>query len=237
MPGTLSTRPVFWPFRRYSPPSAIGRPPRSAARASAAVRSSLAPPAPSRLSQAPGSAGCRLGCSFAAPPSPVVRSAIRSLAPPRRAAPRSGPGGRAHDGLGGEGVRDHLQRFAEAHSAEVQFRAKASSSWRRGRSIAEERGAFVFKLVPVVGKHRSRPFGSEATMNKCTSSARRRVCLAVLLAAAGLHGCGDQDDPDASADEFRPAHVLASGQSQPKNVSSLASPDSLAWTPIQFLTA
>jgi hypothetical protein len=73
-------------------------------------------------------------------------------------------------------------------------------------------------------------------MNECTVSVRRSICLAVLLAAAGLHGCGVEDAP-ADDDPVRHAHVLASGQPQPKNVASVGSPDPRGWTPIQFQTA
>jgi subtilase family serine protease len=77
-------------------------------------------------------------------------------------------------------------------------------------------------------------------MKTCTSPARLRLRLAVLLAAAGLHGCGapDAGDSDASADDqFRPAHVLGSGQALPENASSVASADSREWYPLQFRTA
>lgn len=75
-------------------------------------------------------------------------------------------------------------------------------------------------------------------MNEGTSSVRRRMCLAVVLAVAGLHGCGVEDaGQEDDDDQFRHTHVLASGQQQPKNVLSLTSPDHRGWTPSQFQTA
>jgi len=73
-------------------------------------------------------------------------------------------------------------------------------------------------------------------MNEGTFSVRRIMCVAVVLAVAGAHGCGVEDAGPAD-DEFRHTHVLASEQQQPKNVLSLTSPDHRGWTPSQFQTA
>jgi len=78
---------------------------------------------------------------------------------------------------------------------------------------------------------------------ECPVSVGRRRCLAVLLVAAGLSGCGTQDDdagPDAPADDqFRHAHVLASGYRQAGDVPGAAAPGlphvvSTGWGPVQF---
>lgn len=90
-------------------------------------------------------------------------------------------------------------------------------------------------------------------MTEGTFSMRRRMCLAAVLAAAGLHGCGAQDagpehagqdaGPDAPADDrFRHAHVLASDYRQATDEPSSASPElsqslSGGWVPEQFRRA
>lgn len=89
-------------------------------------------------------------------------------------------------------------------------------------------------------------------MNECTTWVRRRVCVALLLVAVGLHGCGSPDagqaisapdvdqvappqdaGPGAPAhDDFRYAHVLASGYQLSEEVMTSASADaSSGWAP------
>ncbi|GAA3961980.1 S8 family serine peptidase [Allohahella marinimesophila] len=88
-------------------------------------------------------------------------------------------------------------------------------------------------------------------MKNFTTLARRSVYLAVWVATAGLHGCGDSDARQevSSPDDFKHAHVLADEYQQAGDVLdqpadseifalSSTSPNlSSGWTPQQFLEA
>lgn len=79
-------------------------------------------------------------------------------------------------------------------------------------------------------------------MNERACWVRRRVCVAVLVAAAALLGCGaeneDAGEEVPADDDFQHAHVLAPEDRQAKEVADATGPDlSRGWGPVQFQRA